>query len=178
MAPFWFAAIEPCVEAPVRSRLALVLALPLAEPFAVVLLDVVPLARPDVVPAVGGPGAGGRRGGRRHGAAGGAVPGPAPPGGRGVLSAQGVGLRSLVAWHAKAAGRGAVASGQLPCLTAAFHMLGPPSFVIVSSPRQTGSRLPASSTRLPGARRGRPRMPALRLVWTCPSQSVSQAVQA
>jgi len=50
MAPFWFAAIEPCVEAPVRSRLALVLALLLAEPFAVVLLDVVPLARPDVVP--------------------------------------------------------------------------------------------------------------------------------
>ena len=51
-------------------------------------------------------------------------------------------------------------------------------FVIVSSPRQRGSRLPASSMRLPGARRDRPRTPVLRPVWTCPSQLASQAVQA
>ena len=51
-------------------------------------------------------------------------------------------------------------------------------FVIVSSPRKRGSRLTVSSTRPLGIRRDRPQMPALPLVWTCPSQSASQAVQA
>ena len=51
-------------------------------------------------------------------------------------------------------------------------------FVIVSSPRKRGSRLPASSTRLLGARRDRPRMSARRLVWTCPSRQASPAVPA
>src|SRR5262249_12105223 len=51
-------------------------------------------------------------------------------------------------------------------------------FVIVSFPRKRVSRLPASSTRLLGARRDLLRILALRLVWTCPSQWASQAVQA
>ena len=50
--------------------------------------------------------------------------------------------------------------------------------VSVSFPRKRGSRRPASSTRLLAVRRARSRISIRRLVWTCPSQSASQAVQA
>lgn len=57
----------------------------------------------------------------------------------------------------------------------AYHIV---VIVSVSLARKRGSRRPVSSTRLLAVRRARSRISIRRLVWTCPSQSASLAVQA
>jgi hypothetical protein len=84
--------------------------------------------------------------------------------GRNGVTSRNGSLRTLSGWSGTGRRR-------VPIFPTQRDLSEPTDFVIVSSPRKTDSRRPASSTTLLGTRLDRPPRSARPLVWTCPFQS-------